>query len=116
MNPIRKRILTLTVLCLLLLASAAAFLFAFNLCLYYGWVTATARGMNLARSQRLSTVWFWVSVGIGTVPCILIFWILAGLRKLRSLRQPGTCPACGYDRTASGDTCPECGSNNPPRP
>ncbi len=117
MKPIKKRILHLAVLCFLLLASVAAFLYAFNMCLYHAWLTAAPPEANHARSQHLSIVWFWVSVGIGILACILVTRIFASSRKLRALRRPpGTCPVCGYDRNESPGICPECGTENPPRP
>lgn len=116
MSPLKKYIRACTILGLCLIASIAGFLYALLLCLHYAWLTATPSSVPHNLAQHRSNMWFWISVGMGIVMCVLVMRIFACARKIARLRQAtGECPVCGYDRTASTGVCPECGSKSPPR-
>ena len=117
MSPLKKQIRTCVILGLGLIASIAGFLYAFLLCLQYAWLTATPSSVPINQAQHRSQIWFWVSVGMGIVMCVLVTRVFSCARKIARLKQAaGDCPVCGYDRTASPGLCPECGSKDPPRP
>jgi hypothetical protein len=117
MSPLKKQVRVCTILGLGLFASIAGFVYAFLRCLKYAWLTATPSSVPHNLAQHRSNLWFWVSVGMGIVMCVLVTRIFDCARKIARLRRAhGACQVCGYDRTASPGPCPECGSSAQPRP
>lgn len=115
MRQSQKSTLKLVGLGLLLVVMFAALLYALNMCIYFAWLTATPPESKHAQWQHLSTVWFWITIGLGGFGLILVWRIIVVGRRLWRLQHPpGTCRGCGYDLSNSPDICPECGSASNP--